>query len=248
MKQNKYDDPAFFAAYGQMSRSAVGLDAAGEWPALRALLPELRGKRVLDLGCGYGWHCRYAREQQALSALGVDISESMLAKAREMTDDPAISYRRQAIEDIELDEGAYDAALSSLALHYVERFDAVCRQVYRGLAPGGSFVLSVEHPIFTSRDEQDWHYGPQGERLHWPVDGYQDESVRRTRFLGHEVVKYHRTASTYVNTLLDAGFRIDRLSEPQPTPEMLASVPEMKDETRRPIFLLIAASKSASNQ
>lgn len=248
MKQNKYDDPAFFASYGQMPRSAVGLEAAGEWPALRALLTGLRGKRVLDLGCGYGWHSRYAREQQAESVLGVDISESMLAKAREMTDDPAIVYRREAIEDIDLAEGAYDVAISSLALHYVERFDAVCRQVYRGLSPGGSFVLSVEHPIFTSRAEQDWHYGPQGERLHWPVDGYQDESVRHTRFLGHEVVKYHRTASTYVNTLLDAGFRIERLSEPGPTPEMLASVPGMMDETRRPLFLLIAAAKSARNQ
>jgi cyclopropane fatty-acyl-phospholipid synthase-like methyltransferase len=68
-----------------MPRSVKGLEAAGEWHVLQALLPELRNKSVLDLGCGFGWHCRYAREQQASSVTGVDISEKMLQKAREMT-------------------------------------------------------------------------------------------------------------------------------------------------------------------
>ena len=61
MKQNKYDDPAFFANYSQMARSIGGLEAASEWPAFRALLPRLREKNVLDLCCGFGCHCRYAR-------------------------------------------------------------------------------------------------------------------------------------------------------------------------------------------
>ena len=105
MKQNKYDDPAFFANYSQMARSIGGLDAAGEWPAFRALLPELRDKNVLDLGCGFGWHCRYAREQQARSVVGVDLSEKMIARARESTNDSAIEYRRLAIEDIDFPAG-----------------------------------------------------------------------------------------------------------------------------------------------
>ena len=123
MKQNKYDDPAFFANYSQMARSIGGLDAAGEWPAFRALLPKLRDKNVLDLGCGFGWHCRYAREQQARSVVGVDLSEKMIARARESTNDSAIEYRQLAIEDIDFPAGEFDVVLSSLALHYVERFD-----------------------------------------------------------------------------------------------------------------------------
>jgi hypothetical protein len=122
-------------------------------------------------------------------------------------------------------------------------WSVVCRKVHHYLAPGGAFVLSVEHPVFTALAAQDWHYGPHGERLHWPVDQYQDEGPREARFLDNDVVKYHRTLATYVNALIDSGFRIASISEPQPTREMLDKHPEMRDETRRPIFLLISAVK-----
>ncbi len=243
MKQNKYDDPAFFTKYSQMARSIGGLDAAGEWPAFRELLPELRDKDVLDLGCGFGWHCRYARAQQARSVVGVDLSEKMLAHARESTHDSAIQYRRLAIEDIDFSAGAFDVVISSLALHYVERFDFVCRKVRYCLKPAGTFVFSVEHPVFTARTAQDWSYGPYGERLHWPVDQYQEEGPRQTHFLDHEVVKYHRTVATYVNTLIGSGFTLTKLCEPHPTHELLDTHPEWQDEIRRPMFLLIATVK-----
>ena len=244
MKQNKYDDPAFFANYSQMARSIGGLDAAGEWPAFRTLLPKLHGKNVLDLGCGFGWHCRYARTQQALSVVGVDLSEKMIARARESTNDSAIEYHQLAIEDIDFPAEEFDVVLSSLALHYVEHFDIVCRKVHHCLIPRGIFVFSVEHPVFTALAAQDWYYGQHGERLHWPLDQYQDEGLRQARFLGHDVVKYHRTFAIYVNTLIDTGFTITQLSEPQPTQDMLDQHPEMRDETRRPMFLLIAAIKN----
>jgi len=243
MKQNKYDDPRFFANYSQMARSIGGLDAAGEWPAFRALLPRLRDKKVLDLGCGFGWHCRYVREQQARWVLGIDISEKMVARARERTNDAAIEYRQLAIEDIDFPAGEFDVVVSSLALHYVQHFDIVCRKVHHSLVSGGNFVLSVEHPIFTALAAQDWYHGPLGERLHWPIDHYQDEGLRQARFLDHDVVKYHRTVATYLNTVINSGFTLTRLSEPQPTQAMLDKHPDMQDENRRPMFLLIAAVK-----
>lgn len=123
MKQNKYDDSGFFDKYSQMPRSTRGLEAAGEWSTFRSLLPGLHGKRVLDLGCGFGWHCRYAREQQAESVVGVDLSANMLERARAMTRDPKIQYLQMAIEDIEFSKEEFDTVISSLAIHYVERFD-----------------------------------------------------------------------------------------------------------------------------
>lgn len=244
MKQNKYDDAEFFEAYEQMPRSVKGLEAAGEWHVLKALLPDLRNKSVLDLGCGFGWHCRYAREQQASSVVGVDISENMLQKAREMTNDPSITYIKAAIEDIDFPDASFDVVFSSLAFHYIESFEAICRKVYACLKPGGAFVFSVEHPIFTSRNEQDWYYDGEGNRLHWPVDSYQSESVRQTSFLTDNVIKYHRTFSTYMNELIKAGFSIKAVKEPMPSDEMINTVPGMKDEMRRPMFLIVSAEKN----
>ncbi|MCM3443862.1 class I SAM-dependent methyltransferase [Metabacillus halosaccharovorans] len=243
MKQNKYDDSTFFSAYEKMPRSVKGLEGAGEWHVLKGLMPELKNKSVLDLGCGFGWHCRYVREQQASSVIGVDISGKMLQKARENTDDPLISYIKMPIEDINFTDSQFDVVIRSLAFHYIKSFEEICKKVYHCLKPGGTFLFSVEHPIFTSRHEQDWYYDEQGNRLHWPVNNYQAEGVRVTTFLTDNVMKYHRTISTYINDLIGAGFSIRAVKEPTPSDEMLKSVPEMKDEVRRPMFLMILAEK-----
>ena len=73
--KNIYDDKNFFDEYAQMSRSQQGLSGAGEWHQFKAMFPDLRGKIVLDLGCGYGWHCKYAVECGAKQVLGMDLSE-----------------------------------------------------------------------------------------------------------------------------------------------------------------------------
>ncbi|KQL45552.1 SAM-dependent methyltransferase [Brevibacillus choshinensis] len=242
MKQNKYDDPEFFSAYQKMSRSINGLEAAGEWHVFRSLLPDLRYKHVLDLGCGYGWHCRYVREQQASSVVGVDLSEKMLKKAREQTHDPAITYTQMAVEDIAFANDQFDVVISSLAFHYVESFGELCQKIYDCLKPGGTFLFSVEHPIFTSRKEQDWFVDEQGNRLHWPVDNYQAEGMRVTSFLAENVIKYHRTIATYMNDVIQAGFVIKVVKEPMPPEEMVGD-DWMKDEIRRPMFLMISAEK-----
>ena len=122
MREDRYDDPAFFAKYSQMPRSRYGLEAAGEWETLRTLLPDFAGRRLFDLGCGYGWHCIYALERGAAAVTGVDISEKMLAVAREKTGSGNACYIRAAMEDVEFPDAAFDVALSSLALHYVADF------------------------------------------------------------------------------------------------------------------------------
>lgn len=242
MKENQYDDSHFFEQYSHFPRSAEGLSAAGEWHALKALLPDFRGKRVLDLGCGFGWHCRYAAEQGAAQVLGIDLSEKMLSQAEVRNSHPVITYRRAAIEDLDLPEGSFDVVLSSLALHYVEDLDQVCRMVYRLLTPGGVFVLSCEHPVFTARGDQEWYRDGEGNILHWPVDRYFDEGARTAHFLGCDVTKYHRTLTSDVGALLKAGFVLTDLVEPRPDPRLM-DVPGMADELRRPMMLILSGRK-----
>lgn len=242
MKENKYDDNIFFEKYSQMTRSTKGLSGAGEWSELQKLLPDFAGKRVLDLGCGYGWHCIYAAKQGAEYVLGTDISHKMLEVAKEKTGSPRVEYRCGAMEELEADAESFDVVLSSLAFHYIEDFPPLVEKIQNWLKPGGSFVFSVEHPVFTAYGTQDWYYGADGEILHFPVDNYYYEGKRNAVFLGESVVKYHRTLTTYLNTLLNAGFFIEHIVEPQP-PEDMLELPGMKDEMRRPMMLLVSARK-----
>lgn len=243
MKENKYDDIAFFEQYQKMYRSQKGLEGAGEWHVLKKMLPDFTSKEVLDLGCGFGWHCRYAIENGAKSVIGVDISEKMLNKARQINNLKGIEYIRIPLEDVSYPAEKFDIVLSSLTFHYIKSFDTMSRHIYQWLKPGGHFVFSVEHPVFTAYGTQDWIYGENNEKLFWPVDNYFIEGKRKATFLGEEVIKYHRTLTTYINSLLKQGFTINEITEPQPNAEMLDQFAEMKEELRRPMMLLISAEK-----
>lgn len=243
MKENKYDNETFFNRYSRMSRSTEGLKGAGEWHVLKTMLPDFKGKRVLDLGCGFGWHCQYAIQQGASAALGIDISEKMLEEARKKNTSSRIEYKCMAIEDFEFKPDMYDVVISSLTFHYLESFEEICRWVHRCLTPGGSFVFSVEHPVFTAYGNQDWYYDEKGKAIHWPVDRYFSEGKRKAVFLGEEVVKFHKTLTTYINGLIANGFEITKLIEPEPDPVLLDTFPEMREELRRPMMLLVSAVK-----
>ena len=243
MKENKYDDPVCFAKYARMDRSRFGLKAAGEWRTLEPMLPDFTGRDVLDLGCGYGWHCAYAAEHGARSVLGLDLSEKMLAVARRDRAAPMIEYRQGAMEDADFADGSFDVVLSSLAFHYVADFGALVRNIAPWLRPGGDFVFSCEHPVFTAEGSQDWYRDENGNILHFPVDNYYIEGARQAVFLGERVTKYHRTLTSYVGALLSSGFALTGLAEPQPPQEMVDTIPGMADELRRPMMLIFAAKK-----
>lgn len=240
---NEYDDEKFFTEYSKMARSLRGLSAAGEWSQLKHLIPPLEGKSVLDLGCGYGWHCRYASEQGAAYVLGIDISEKMLARARSMTMSAKnIQYRLCGIEEYEYPAAQWDCVISNLALHYVEDLPSVYSKIYRTLAKGGVFIMNIEHPVFTSGVGQDWVYGDDGKPSFWAIDNYFYEDRRTTNFLGCSVEKYHHTLSTILSGLLSCGFTLSAVEEARPSREMM-SIEGMLDELRRPMMLLIRAER-----
>lgn len=239
MKQNIYDTKTFFTKYSQMSRSVKGLVAAGEWKTLEKMLPDFKGKKVLDLGCGFGWHCQYAIEHGVSSVVGVDISEKMLKVAKEKTS-KEIKYIQKPLEDVEFPKDSFDIVISSLTFHYLVSFEDIAKKIHSWLKKGGDFVFSVEHPIFTAYGTQDWYRDSKGKILHFPVDNYFTEGKRKANFLGDKVIKYHKTLTTYLNGLLQNGFEITGVVEPQPNKELLE---KMKDELRRPMMLIVSAKK-----
>jgi SAM-dependent methyltransferase len=240
MKQNIYDDPRFFEGYSKLRRHESGLNMAIDQPAMRSLIPPLANKRVLDLGCGFGKMCRFAIEEGAASVVGVDISAKMLAKAREETADSRISYVHFALEDLSFAPASFDVVVSSLALHYIERYDLLCANVKSWLVAGGAFVFSVEHPMTTAYPIGRY-LDEKGEEQHWPIDNYKFEGIRHTQWFVDDVIKYHRSVETYINTLIDKGFTIVRLLEPEATEDEIRKRPELREESRRPTFMVISA-------
>ncbi|MCQ0091092.1 class I SAM-dependent methyltransferase [Roseovarius sp. M141] len=242
MAQNIYDNPDFFAGYSQLPRQVRGLDGAPEWPAIRAMLPALSGKRVVDLGCGFGWASRWMREQGADSVLGLDVSEKMIQRAKTDTTDPAIEYRIADLDTLDLPPAAFDVAYSALTFHYIHDFARLVRVIHQTLTPGGDFVFTIEHPIFMATSHPDWIVGDDGDKI-WPVNGYSVEGERRTDWFAKGVLKHHRTLGTTLNTLIGAGFQIVQVKEFAPTPEQIAENPSLADEMERPMMLLVSAKR-----
>ena len=140
----------FFEGYSRLRWGETGLNKVMEEPAIRSLMPDLTGKRVLDLGCGFGHVARYARQMGAAEVLGVDISDRMIQLAQQATEDPAITYAVIAMQDIKPISGQFDVIISSMALHYIDDYAAVVKTMATSLTHGGSFLFSIEHPIYTS--------------------------------------------------------------------------------------------------
>ncbi len=147
-KQNMFDNEVFFNEYSKLREREVNANNLFEIPTLYKLLPELEGKRVLDLGCGTGERCIDYLKRGATSVTGIDISEKMLAVAKSENKDPCITYLKMPMEDIGDLEGEFDVAISSLALHYVEDFSGVVKNVNRLLCDGGIFIFFTGASFF----------------------------------------------------------------------------------------------------
>lgn len=240
MSQNIYDDDGFFAGYSSLPRSEFGLDGAPEWPVIQELLPSMDGADVVDLGCGFGWFSRWARDHRAASALAIDLSEKMLARAHADTDDAAITYQRQDLEQLELPAASFDLAYSSLTLHYIVQLDDLLATVRRSLRPGGVFVATVEHPVMLSPSSPAFIEGPLGTPV-WPLDRYSEQGERRVDWLAEGVRKQHRTIEGYLAALWRAGFQLTDLREWGATAADVDQHPDWAAEVHRPYFLLLAA-------
>ncbi|KAK4208415.1 putative methyltransferase [Rhypophila decipiens] len=280
MSQNIYDTPTFFTNYANLPRSRHGPDGgAPEWARLQTLIPKQISDtaKALDLGCGFGWYSRWLVDQRGfLSVTGIDLSENMLNRAREITDPakyPDITFQQADLDDPAspvlsgIESNSTELVLSVLCLHYLVNMKDLVTQVHRVLKPGGSFVVSIEHPIRTAPTEQrvieipisrttgSYISQPGGKgaentapkRRIWPLDNYQVQGVRQRNWLTDGVRIQHRTVATYINTFLEAGFELTGFNEWCPTEEELEEHPEWveecKNEMIKPTFLLMSVKK-----
>lgn len=245
MKQNIYDNHTFFKGYSSLRESGVTYNDFVEQPAIKSLISNLSGKTILDLGCGTGQFSKYCIENGASKVLGIDISRNMIEQANKENQHKEIDYICTPIEDFELQNKKFDIIISSLAIHYIEDYSALVKKVSGLLDKSGEFIFSTEHPIVTARKVmKNWVKDKEGNRLHWAFDNYQEEGKREQHWYIDGVIKYHRTISTLLNTLINHRFVIEKVIEPQSIPTGLEQMPKLINEKRRPSFIVIKSRKT----
>ena len=232
-----YDQPIFFEKYCLYRTQPCSPNNQLEQPTIKSLLPSLRGKTVLDIGCGFGDFCRYAAEQEASHVLGIDPSLNMYKMACSKNPGNQVSYKNIAVEYFETKE-TFDVIVSSLAFHYVERFDETISRVASWLNPKGFLVFSVNHPNFTvamaGTDENSIGTGQMP---------YFQEGPRLHIFLGEKVVKYHRILQTYYKSIQSAGIKIIYLKELSTPPGNLHHLSKLNLIQIQPMFIIFAGIK-----
>jgi ubiquinone/menaquinone biosynthesis C-methylase UbiE len=171
------------------------------------LLGDLRGKRVLDLGCGTG-AAAIAFAQQGAIVIALDASDARLAHARERAerDEVKVEWRKGDLADLAfLRAESIDAAFSADAVAEVDDAARLFRQVQRVLKPNGPFVFSYEHPmalcIGPSEAVARSYFEPG------PIDVERDGETARV---------YTRGIGEVFTELGRAGFRVDTVLEPRP--------------------------------
>lgn len=247
-KQNIYDNEIFFEGYKKIRDNRDNANNLFEIPALFSMLPNLNGKKVLDLGCGFGEHCKQYIANGAIKVIGIDISEKMLAVARKENNDSKITYINMPIEDIAQLNEQFDVIISSLAFHYIEDFSGVVKNIYELLCEDGTFIFSQENPLCTCHSGGNrWTRDENGNKIYLNLANYGIEGERESVWFVDNVKKYHRMFSTIVNTLIEAGLTIEKMIEPLPSDELLVEHAEYKDLYHKPDFLLIKTKKSQNH-
>lgn len=203
-----------------------------ERPATLSLLPEVKGKSVVDAGCAAGWYTEWLLGQGA-SVTALDFSPKMIEMTRRRVGDRAELVCADLNEPMDfIADKSTDLVLSSLALHYLKDWTMVMRESHRILKPDGRFVFSVHHPFMDFTVFQRDNY--------FLTELLEDEwDVNKAKV---KVQFYRRPISSIISSLLHAGFIIEELLEPMPTEEFRQALPDAYEKLlRKPQFLFIRA-------
>jgi SAM-dependent methyltransferase len=213
------------------------MKVAYDRPTILSMAGDVRGRRVLDIGCATGALSRQFAAQGA-SVLGIDLNPGLVKRAREATRGDV----EFVVADIArpmpfLETGAFDVVAASLVLHYLEDWGGPLRELARVLRPGGLLVLSTHHPTMdvgiASPD------APYFETVLLTDTWEKGGGTFEVRF-------WHRPMHAIVDALADAGFLIERIPEPVPPQEAFSSMPSTWDRLARgPWYLFIRAVRPA---
>lgn len=213
-------------------------------PNLLTLIGDVSGMTVLDAGCGEGYLSRLLAEKGA-NVTAVDFSDRMIELAVARTaEEEAIQYKQANLENLsQFTDGQFDTIVSNMVIQDVSDLSVVLNELYRVLKTGGYFVFSILHPCFITPESR-WEKDEQGKKLDFKVGDYFKEGQFEQRFgIKDPVFAFHRTLSTYLNTLIQTGFIVEKVVEPKPSRKQIEQYPEFEEDLRKPDFFVFKVKK-----
>ncbi len=194
-----------------------------EKPAIFKLIPNIKNKTVLSLGCGSGEDSLYLKKLGAKKSVGIDISSQLIKIASESY--PECSFKTMDMEHLNFSNSSFDFVYSSLAIHYIENWTNVFKEVYRVLKPKSYFLFSCSHPITywlkNSTTETDLinklkESKNKKKKEIIVVENYLERTKIFNGFGGNTVNMWHKPFSEIASELNSAGFLIEKIVEPKP--------------------------------
>lgn len=195
----------------------------GPWaPPERSLhlLGDVRGRHILELGCG-GGQCCIALAKQGAKVVGLDVSDEQIAFARTLAnkEQANVNFIRNSATDLSaFQTNAWDTVLSIYTFPYLAELPVCLAECYRVLRPGGLLIFSLDHPF------RDCFFDAEDEELTlYPVRSYFDHAGMQWTFAdtGIPMETQHYTLAEWFTMLQETGFQLRRFLEPPPPTDLL---------------------------
>ncbi|OHD56366.1 MAG: hypothetical protein A2Y33_12220 [Spirochaetes bacterium GWF1_51_8] len=208
-------------------------------PGFFSILPDIKGKLGLDIGCGEGHNTRLlAKVGAKMTAL--DISERFIlhARGRENIETLGIAYLASPAQTLPFDGDSFDFVTAFMSLMDMPEIERVFGEVFRVLKPGGFFQFSILHPCFITPTRKNV-FDTAGKVVAAELAGYFDGdkcSVDEWMFNGapanrpvdkFRIPYYHRTLSEWLNIALGSGLTLEYCHEPCPGEEVAEKYPSL---------------------
>ncbi len=226
MKTIKEDWNTMAQAYEEFNNSPDSYSYNIEWPTIKGLLPQLTGKKILDIGCGTGIFTFLFDEYKPSKIIGLDLSESMLDIAKqkaEQGDSKATFVLGDATYANKYVEEKFDLIFSSTTTHYIKDLDTFFENLGKCMEDNGSIILSIIHPIYSAMypiehgddfpDDEEWqirYLDKSGRSYIQPWIEYNEKYENQLS------KSFHHLFSDYMNAIIKAGLKLCQISEPMP--------------------------------
>jgi ubiquinone/menaquinone biosynthesis C-methylase UbiE len=211
-------------------------------PAIESVLGDLTDKTILDAGCGNGYWCRKLAKR-ARQVVGVDSSPVMIDLAKSKDNPGNVSFEVTTLEStLSFADKQFDLVLSSMVLHYLEDIQTAAQELCRVLKAESSCVIATQHPnypfYFSSAEEY------QNRFLTQPTGYFEREPLDQVTIGGQFSLRtYNHTLQDYVQAFTSTGFVLDKLVEPEFTPEFLNDNPRYQPLKNVPRVIIFRFKK-----